>query len=207
MKLLLIALFLFPFALPASADNCSDKLPTVTFAGWHGNDAALEDGYFVYDDHHCWYVPQDIPLVEWLPETPAHYSTRAIWMADGVIEISATFNQLTMEGVEGFVALTDCSRVGSDIWVRPPQQEWARVRVADCAMPEHEYFHIVYVDSGIELSYELAQHWGVINHRNPDGGIGVYGFEVCLTALDLCNGTPVDYRQWYLDTVTQPRNR
>lgn len=208
MKKAILFLFFFPF-LPHlyASESCSPTYPTVTFAGWSGSYADLERGFFVLDGAGCWWTPPSLSLVDSEDQTPRYYETRAIWMADGVIEVSAAFNGLTMDGVDGFVALLNCDLVGSDAWIRPGGGDWVRVRVADCAAPEHEYYHAVYVDSGLELSYELAQHYGAFDHINEFGGVGLYAFEVCLEA-NPCVGTPINYTEWYLDEVHKElRNR
>lgn len=201
----LILLFLAsPTALSANP-LCSASKPTVTFAGWDGERAALRQGFFVWDGVGCWRVP-GIPLVDSGVSTPHYYETRAIWMSEGVIEVSAAFNGLDMNGVEGFVALLNCDLVGQDVWVRPnATAPWLRVRIVDCAMPEHEYYHAVYVSSGLELSYELAQRFGLFDHVPDGGGVGMYNFEVCLLA-EGCGGHPVNYTEWYLEQVRRIRN-
>lgn len=206
MKYLLILIcLLFLFPSPAHAITCSSTVPTITFAGWSGDTIALRRGFYVWDESNCWYIPS-LPMVDINQNTPAYFETRAIWMAAGVIEVSATLNGLDMNGVEGFVALLNCDLVGTDVWVRPnASSAWSRVRIADCVMPEHEYFHAVYVDSGLELSYELAQRFGAFEQQNPGGGVGIYGFEVCLTEIGQCAGTPVNYSDWFLDQAIRIR--
>lgn len=198
---LILVLFLIISPHRTHANECHDQLPTVTFAGWEGDHAALRRGFYIWDEVDCWHIPP-MPLVD--RNTPTYFETRAIWMSEGVIEVSATFNGLDMNGVEGFVALLNCDLVGRTIMIRPPGGQWIRVRVADCVMPEHEFYHAVYVDSGLELSWELAHRFGAFDQQNPGGGVGIYGFEVCL--VDICSGDPVNYTEWYLDEVRRFRS-
>lgn len=204
MKILLILIFFaLSFPLPTRATECHDTIPTVTFAGWTGESSELRRGFFVWDEVNCWKIPS-LPLVDYSQHTPPYFETRAIWQSSGVIEVSAAFNGLDMNGVDGFVALNNCDLVGSDVSVRAPGHNWLRVRVADCVMPVHEYYHAVYVGSGIELSWELAHHYGAFDQDNPGGGVGIYGFEVCV--VEPCSGTPVNYTEWYLEQVRRIRS-
>ena len=109
------------------------------------------------------------------------------------------FQRTGYERVEGFVALLNCDLVGDDVWIRPDAAAgWIRVRIADCSMDEHQYYHAVYVESGLELSYELAQRFGLFEHISEGGGVGMYHFEVCRLEQG-CSGSPVNYTDWYLD--------
>lgn len=118
MKILLILIFFaLSFPLPTRATECHDTIPTVTFAGWTGESSELRRGFFVWDEVNCWKIPS-LPLVDYSQHTPPYFETRAIWQSSGVIEVSATFNGLDMNGVDGFVALNNCDLVGSDVSVR-----------------------------------------------------------------------------------------
>ena len=134
-------------------------------------------------------------------DTPTYYSTRAICQADGVIEATAALKGLSLLDVAGGIAINSCDYDGQIAHVRPPNGHWTRVRVVDCVKREHAYYHSVTVWSALELSYQLALQFNVIDH-NPGGGVGMYDFEVCLSeTLDNCHGIGVPYRDWFIESI------
>lgn len=195
---IILLLALFGINIVQAQEPDCNGLPIVTFDHWGGNLDSLRRGFCVDDTVNLWY--QDgLPTWQSHNAVPLYFSTRAIWQDYGAIEASAGYNGVSLEGFEGAVALNSCDFVGSTAWIRRnAAQRFLRVVAADCAAREHVYFHTVYVLSGIELSYQLAEYFGEFE----ESGVGLYGFEVC-TATDVnqCVGVPVDYRQWFLDNL------
>lgn len=198
MKLLIILIFVLGLFGSVDARGMCFNLPIVGFDGWRGDLSPLLDGFCVDDGVDLWYQ-EGLPTWRSHNDVPVYFSTRAIWQSQGVIERSAAYNGVILDGFEGAVALNSCEMVGSTVWIRRNNAEaFLRTVAADCAHVAHVYYHSVYVDSGIELQYELAQRLGMFEAET----VGIYGFEVC-TVLDVnqCVGQPVDYREWFLTNL------
>jgi hypothetical protein len=127
-----------------------------------------------------------------------------LYQNPGVAERTAAQGGYTLDGVEGYIALLSPAMVGFKVWIRLPGQNWIPVLVVDSAAQKDMDYHVRWMRSGGELDYPLAQRLGAINWRNADGS-RYPDVEVCLTSDDpngVCSDTPVDFRQWYLDTAT-----
>lgn len=196
-----LLLFLFLIPLPTHATTpCNPNHPTVTFEAYAGDIQLLMDGYFLWDGVDCWWTPGVITTSFWM-DTPLHYTTRALWQSEGVMESTAEWKGISLSEVAGGIALNSCAYDGQLAHIRPPNFDWIAVKVVDCANRLHTYYHAVPVDSALELNYALAESLGIVDHVNNGGGIGLYGMEVCLTELSLCSGNGVDYKNWFLDHV------
>lgn len=198
MKLLIILIFVLGLFGSVDARGMCFNLPIVGFDGWRGDLSPLLDGFCVDDGVDLWHQ-EGVPTWHSHNAVPDYFTTRAIWQNRGVIEASAAYNGLVLDGFDGAVALNSCAMVGSTVWVRKNASEpFLRTIVADCSQVVHVYFHTVYVDSGIELSYELAEHYGMFEADT----VGLYGFEVCtVESVSLCVGDPVDYRDYFLENL------
>lgn len=197
-RLWIILLVLFGIFPIQAQESICNGLPIVTFDGWQGDLNALLGGFCVDDTQNLYYQP-GLPTWQSHNGVPLYFTTRAIWQAQGVIERTAAFNGVNLDGYEGAVALNSCAMVGNTVWVRRNATErWIRAIDADCSANAHVYYHAVAVGSGIELSYQLAEAFGEFD--TP--GIGLYGFEVCTGNPDSdCLSNPVDYSQWFLENV------
>jgi hypothetical protein len=200
-KLILSLLLILPASAVAQAD--CNGFPIVTFSGWSGEMAALRHGFCVQDETGALYWQDGLPDWNSHNQMPVYFQTRAIWQSRGVIEQTAALNGVDLTPFDGAVALNSCALVGSTVYVRQNATErWIEVVVADCVKRDHLHYHTVAVESGIELQWELAEALGVTTHINEWGGVGMYGFEVCLgLPMVDCIGTPVDYTDWYLEHV------
>lgn len=169
---------------------------------WHydGDESLLYDGYTV-DGH---FTPGYITRATWYLPPPKHFTTRALYQVRGLIDETARIRGIDTSDVDGLVSLMSPSALGWTMYVRPVETErWWRVRNTDGVGIAHYYFHAVTLDSGIELSYELAEAMDVIEWINDDGTRYRY-VEVCITDAfpdESCPGAPVDFAEWFLDVV------
>ena len=157
MRYFLVALLLILFAQsaqPAQASRCDERKPLDP--GWY-----CEFGYW---------IPGMVTWHSWMTEPPRHFTTRALFQNDGVLEATAALHDIPLKGAEGYVALNSPATLGWMVWLQSPLDgTWIPTRDADSAKREDIYFHTVYASSGIELSYTLAQRLGVVDWVNEDG--------------------------------------
>lgn len=189
---LLITLTTFAPVPPSCTGQTTDVLTAPTYA--------LRDGYCFAG----FWIPGTVNVRSYTPGT-THFTTRALWQNPDVMRHSAAYNNIDLTPYIDGIALVPCGLVGAKAYIRHPDETtWTPTIVADCAHPLHAYYHTVYLESGLELGYDLAQHYGLTEHRNEDGGWGIYGFEVCVTDHNPtanCAGEPMDYRAWFLNNV------
>lgn len=90
---------------------------------------------------------------------------------DEVVANRTRWGQLTPhQDHEGYIALLDCDRIGEVVWLERGHQ-LIPVMVADCAA-RHDREALIGKGFAVDLSYELAERFGVIDR--PRGGFKVW---------------------------------
>lgn len=98
--------------------------------------------------------------------TASQYGPHVMWRN---IEIRQTPGRTahdlppTLPDVAGYVAVVDCDRIGSLVWLRPYGGEWERFLVADCAGVADG--GRAWMQAGgvlVEVDYETAKRWDVV---------------------------------------------
>ena len=197
--LILALLFILLITHPSSAAT----LPVVTFRGYEGELSDLVQGYLVDDTADLWYTPGLLTWQAYRRQAPHYFSTRAIWQSDGVLEATAQYNGVDLSDVAGGIALIACTDVGRTAWIQPPGGHWLKTRVADCTHRLHSYFHVVNVQSAVELQYSLAEQLNATGY-NARGGVGIWGMNVCMTdghPESACAGQAVNFTDWWLGVI------
>lgn len=160
--------------------------------------AASESGYCVggwwvdgiVDDHTYWMTP------------PTHFISRALYQNPGRIEDTAALKGYDVSGVEGLIAIASPATAGWRMFVKfesMPDMDWLLVMDVDATYQEDMYPHIIYSDSGLEMSYPLAVMSGNIDWRDPVTGDRFMDMEVCISMQPErdCASVPVRLKQWF----------
>lgn len=140
---------------------------------------------------------------------PQHFTTRALYQAEGVMEATARLNGF--DGTEDYIALMPPMTRGWHVFLRRnPAEVWRGVRVVDVVKREDYYMSSILMHSGVELSWTLATEWGVQGLTNAQGDRYLWGLELCIANErpdDFCTGEAVDYEAWLRSILTfAPRN-
>ena len=145
----LIILLLIGCLAYAPFPACQDETPS-----W------LYDGYF-------W-------RTYWIPGLPSYmtqYSTqpnlivgKALFYAPFVMEATANWREMSLEGYLGGVATMTCGSLGEPVWLRRPGFNWeGPYRVVDCARRNDLYGLIVYWNDSVEVDWKTARRWGMVS--------------------------------------------
>lgn len=199
----LILALLFILLLYAATPSNAARLPIVTFRGYDGALEDLVEGYLVDDSADLWFTPGLLTWQAYRRSAPVSFTTRAIWQSAGVLEATAAYNNVNLSDVAGGIALIACTDVGRTAWIQPPGGHWLKTRVADCTQRWHSYYHVVYVQSAVELQYSLAEQLNATGY-NAQGGVGIWGMRVCMVEAhpeSACAGNAVDFTNWWLGVV------
>lgn len=182
---------------PGKPQDCAVNVP---LSGWIGNTAPLINGYCV--DGYA--VPGLITNSFYWTQPPDYFVTRALHQAPQLMEETGSMHGFTLNGLDGFVALMSPSTDGWIFYIRREgQSEWLRVQDVEPVKPEHEFYHVYWERSGIELSYALAESMDAVDWINADG-TRYPNVEVCIRSTPQeCSALQlVDYRDWFLSHVT-----
>jgi len=166
-------------------------------------------------DSYCW---QGYPIPG-LPDYATQYSPqptlvmgKALFYAPYVMEATAEWRGLSLEGYLGGVATMTCGLLGEPVWLRRPGFNWeGPYRVVDCARRNDLYGLIVYWGDSVEVDWKTAQRWGMVAGTWEDWTVGQWMIRGVLTSsvepTRLALNEPiVQLPGWFLDTVSYSIN-
>ena len=201
--MLAAALLLLSIGGASATDFVKDPCPgyvTVSYWGWGKSPRLLEKGYC---DHMGYWIPGYISNDFYWNQRVDHFVTRALWQSEGQIELTAAQKGIDIQtaGFADGVAVPWYipAREFASVWLKRPESDWEQMPflALDCPRQEHQYHHVMIMDSGIELGYRTAEAWGLIEAAMNGQGYGLYGVEVCIGNLNKCAEEPVDLGSWY----------
>ena len=188
----LIILLLIECLAYAPFPACEDVTPN-----W------LYDGY-------CW---QGYPIPG-LPDYATQYSVqptlvmgKALFYAPYVMEATAEWRGLSLEGYLGGVATMTCGLLGEPVWLRRPGFNWeGPYRVVDCARRNDLYGLIVYWNDSVEVDWKTARRWGMVSGAWDDWAVNAWMLRGVLTShtdpAELSPDEPiVQLSDWFLGAV------
>ena len=99
----------------------------------------------------------------------------AVYYAPGVMEATAEIRGLSLDGYVDGVSLLTCREMGYPVWLKRPGYGWeGPFLVADCAAQGDLYTAVVHRGEVVEVGYETALRWGMIeNHQSRIEGVEV----------------------------------
>lgn len=147
-------------------------------------------------------VPGFISYATYYTPPPMQFETRALYQNNGVMEQTAAMKGYDLNGLDGIVALMSPATVGWTMWLIVAGEPPLHVRQVDVVEREHYYYHVVWENSALELSYALALRTGDVDYVNPNTGDRYRIMGVCLQEqIEDCAAPTVNYRDWFLSIV------
>lgn len=100
-----------------------------------------------------------VPTVEsWFAVAPDLTRGAVVYYSPGLMEATARWRGLNLEGYIGGVALPACADIGAEVWIK--DQDWeGPFLVVDCARRSDIYGVIVHRNEAVEVDYRTAQRW------------------------------------------------
>lgn len=85
------------------------------------------------------------------------------------IELRQEWEQLPLDlsAYDGFAAVADCGRIGSETWIAPAGGEFHRILIVDCAGAASTYAWMTDNDILVEIDPWLAAAWGAVDVSVP----------------------------------------
>lgn len=194
---------------PASAKGESDA-----------SDDPYIGGYIWHDDN---WVPGIITIETWFTATPRYAKGNAVFYSPNVMEGTARWRGLSLDGYQDGVALMSPADIGATVWIRLPDGGWdGPFLVVDTAARHDMYPVVTHRNEIVEVGWTTAVRWGMVQ-RKPDGwytedyvieDVEVLRAETLPSwAINLAGlgpmklvdrsrvPTPIDYPKWYAEQV------
>jgi hypothetical protein len=162
----------------------------------------IEGGYPGLDG----WIPGWITWQTWFTSAPQHSIGNSVYYAPGVMEATAEYRELDLEGFLDGVSLMSPADIGKTVWIKHPEHGWEGPFLSvDCAQQNDMYNAVVYRGEVIEVGFVTAEKWGMVIQGmwkwEPVSwrldGVEVFIGEELPDELD----EPIDYLDWFLDLV------
>ena len=148
--LLLILIALIARAAEASNECLNEWYWPKCDDGWPIN------GYWAWNK--VW-VPGYITIETWFTPAPDHFSGRVVYYDQGVMEATATWRGLSLDGYVDGVALMSPADIGHRVWIKFDGNWEGPFLVVDCARRGDMYPVIMHREEAVEVGWETAQRW------------------------------------------------
>ena len=161
-------------------------------------------------DSYCW---RGYP-VPGLPSYATQYSVqptlvmgKALFYAPYVMEATARYRGLSLDGYLGGVATMTCGSLGESVWLKRPEHDWeGPYRVVDCARRNDLYGLITYWGDSVEIDWKTARRWGMVSGAWDDWAVNAWMLRgVLMSHTDPAELSPdepiVQLSDWFLGAV------
>lgn len=114
------------------------------------------NGYWWYN----FWVPGMPTYKTQLGPTPPVTIGKALIYAPDVMEATAEYRGLSLEGYAGAISTPTCGNIGLDFWIKRPGFSWEGPFLAvDCSRRNDMYAHIMLMNVVVEIDFETAVRW------------------------------------------------
>lgn len=153
---------------------------------------------------HCW-ISNDT----YYTPAPAHIIGNAVMYAPGIMQATANYNGLSLDGFVGGVAMASAADIGQVVWLRRDGREWeGPYLVVDVSSRGHVWTHVVIRETVVEVDFETAVRWGMasVGGQNGytilDGGIAdVEVYKGLLPPKETTQEDATVYKDFFLSIV------
>ncbi len=158
------------------------------------------------DRNYC--VPGYISSETWWNPAPQHIVGKAVWYAPYLMERTAEFRNMSLDGFVGGVAMMSPADMGEVVWLlRPETNEWeGPFLVVDTSARQNMWVTITKLEEVVEVDFETALRWGMVSGNKENYTIN----EWMIRDVEVWKGlhppwrksTPINYTEWFVETVT-----
>jgi hypothetical protein len=195
-----------PILPTATPEIISTPAPTPTYI----SEAAEGDGN-VYNGY-WWYgmwVPGLPTIGTQFLRMPDVSTGSSVFYAPDVMEATAKYRGLSMDGYVGAVAVPFASEIGHRVWLKRPGLDWeGPFLVADCSRRNDMYGHIEFNDQVVEVDFDTAVKWGMARYGGDqnDGRWSTLlprldGIILSKVPPENQDGVIIDLSEWFLQHV------
>lgn len=210
LKTLAVPLLALSLVIPQLSTSRPDQ-ERYFLRGCPGEENNPYDGYIWGDDSSIC-VPGLVTIETWYTPAPPYAYGSAVWYAPRVMEATAAYRQLPLDGYLDGVSLMSPSDIGRTVYLKRPGHDWeGPFLVVDCARRGDIWPVITKRGEIVEVGFQTAARWGMVNATEYDYGYDrpyrsanwkIEGVEVLKmdTIPDwIDHATPIDYVSWWAE--------
>ena len=165
------------------------------------------------DPRYC--VPGIVTMQTWYIPAPPYAFGAAVWYAPHIMEATARFRGLSLDGFLDGVSLMAPSDIGRTVWLRRPGHDWeGPFLVVDTASRSDIWPIITKRKEIVEVGFQTAARWGIVDAAQNRDGTYVPPYNVNIWRLDgvevlkmdeippwISNHEPIDFVAWWTERV------
>jgi hypothetical protein len=165
---------------------------------------AQAGGCNYHDRGQC--VPGLITNETWWTAQPEHVKGKAVWYAPNIMEATAEWRGMSLEGFAGGVALMSPAEMGEVVWLKRPGFSWeGPFLVVDASARVHMWVTVTHIGEVVEVDWNTARRWGMVSGSEGSYTVNewmIRDVEVWKGALPPAEGAvAVDYPAWFETNV------
>ena len=155
-------------------------------------------------------IPGWVTNETWFTPMPIHTSGNAVWYAPWMMEGTANYRGMSLDGFVGGIATNSVGDMGKTAWIKRNGLEWeGPYLIVDVSQRNHAYHHAINVGSIFEVDFPTALRWGIVSKSNNKKGYVVNRWLMpnveMFISLQSPNPNieshPVNYKEWYLENL------
>jgi hypothetical protein len=146
------ASFLFYHKTPAVEKCWTEEADPECDDGWPIN------GFWSWGE--VW-VPGYISVETWFTPAPDHFSGRVVFYSQGIMEATAAWRGLSLDGYIDGVSLMSPADIGHKVWIKFDGIWEGPFLVVDCARRGDMWPIIMHREEAVEVGWETAQRWNL----------------------------------------------
>ncbi len=168
---------------------------------------------FMDDWGYC--VPGLVTNKSWFLKAPQYSYGAVVYYAPGIMESTAKFREMNLEGYLGGVALQSPADIGETVWLRRVGHTWEGPFLSvDCARRGDMYSNVIIRQTVVEVDFATAQLWGMAVYTST----GYKTLNPELHTVEVWVGKekpseniydeqlPIYYAEWYLNNLVYMRD-
>ncbi len=157
-------------------------------------------------------VPGYISSDTWWMPAPKHSYGKAVWYAPYLMEATAKWRGMSLEGFAGGVAMMSPADIGQTVWIkRDGQKGWdGPFLVVDVSSRHHMYVTVEKIGEVIEVDYQTAVAWGMVDDSGDGTGTSGYTINSYMQYVEVYKGLhppwiptsdAVDYVEYFRENL------
>jgi len=204
----LLLAFFIPTRISEADDGDSDDEPPIREC--LPDDDNYYTGYWwKADPSVC--VPGMVKMQTWYTPAPPYSFGAALWYDPYVMEATARYRGLSLDGFLDGVALMASSDVGRTVWLRRPGHDWeGPFLVVDTASRGDVWANITSRGTIVEVGFQTAARWGFVDAAQNYKGVYINPYRVNFWRIDgvevlkmdeipscISNYEPINFVEWW----------
>lgn len=167
--------------------------------------ASEKESVCAYEDRgYC--VPGYISNEAWWTPAPQHSYGKAVWYAPYLMNATAEWRGMSLDGFLGGVAMMSPADMGEVVWLKRPGLNWeGPYLVVDVSSRIHIWTTITKIEEIIEVDFDTAVRWGMIDSNKLSWTINEY----MIRDVEVYKGLhppfessiAIDYVEWFKQDV------